>query len=116
MSTSIVAKSHCKTVSEVRNVSIDFSGKLDAGELLSGAVALDDGGLPGAVTVEAGQINSVELTIQGRKVAAGKAVQFKVSGGTIDQTDTVKISVGTDAVPAQALVANVKIKVIKDNA
>lgn len=63
------------STAETRNVSIDASGKLDTGELLTGTPTIQGSA---NLTFSNQQVNSSELTINGATVAIGNAVQFTV--------------------------------------
>lgn len=107
-----------KTVSEVRNVAVSFSGKLDSGELLTGTPVLsviDPSVSPEDITLSNPIVNTAILTINGVSVPIGEAVQFKVTGGTVANTPyTLGINCGTDATPAQTLYGRVILEVIAD--
>ena len=100
----------CKEESEVRNVAVDFTDELDAGELLTGTPTVTEATL----TIGNIAINTAPLTINGRTVAIGAAVQFNVSGGTATTTYDIKVSVDTDATPAQTLLTTCKLLVVPD--
>lgn len=81
-------------------------GKLDVGELLTGTptiTELTDGVASSDLSFSNQAVNTAALTINGQSVAAGQAVQFKVSGGVNGQTYTIRITVATNATPAQTL-------------
>jgi hypothetical protein len=89
---------HEISTSETRNVAVDLAGKLDSGELLSGT--------PTVVEVETSElvlgskvVNTAELTINGRTVAVGEAVQFTcdASSATQGQARYIDITCDTDA-------------------
>lgn len=103
---------HCKSVSEVRNVAFDFSGKLDDGELLTGTPTVTDE--TGDLTISNVKVNTEALTILGNTVAVGQAVQFRVSGGTAGASYDVAITVSTNATPAQTLRGVAPLNVIED--
>jgi len=104
-----------KTPSEDRLISVDFGGKLDSGELLTGTptVATDyvEPSTASALTFANKAVSTAQLTINGRTVAIGEAVQFLVSAGEIDADYVVKVTCGTDATPAQTLIGFVHIRV-----
>jgi len=64
---------HSMTTDDVRNVSVDMSALLDAGELLTGTPAIQ---CSADLTIANPQINSAAVDINGSSVAAGAAVQF----------------------------------------
>ena len=105
-----------KTVSEVRNVAISFSGKLDSDELLTGTPTVVDCSPPSPETLVFANIavNTSILTINGVSVPVGEAVQFKVTGGVADTNYDIQINCGTDANPAQTLIGVAELRVKAD--
>ena len=106
-----------KTVSEVRNVAVSFSGKLDSGELLTGTPAITEvsASSPQALTFSNIAISTAILTINDISTPIAEAVQFKVSGGVANTTYTIKIVIGTDSTPAQTLYGSIILKVKADS-
>ena len=103
---------HAKAVSEVRNVAVDFRGRLDDGELLSGTPTVTQATL---VPTNVG-VNVAEKKINGWTVAIGQAVQFQVpAGGTPSTVYTFQISCATNSTPAQTLRALVLMLVVADS-
>ena len=100
-----------KAVSESRNVAVDFGGKLDSGELLTGTPTISIASpsvSPEDMTITSPIVNTSILTVNGVSVPVGEAVQFHVSGGIVANSPyTIHISCGTDATPAQTLVGNI---------
>lgn len=92
---------------ETRNAAIDFSGKLDSGELLTGTPTVVDNNpeSPEELTIGSVSVNTVALTIDGQSVAIGEAVQWSASGFVSGKSYTFKITATTDATPAQVLIA-----------
>lgn len=91
------------TLSEVRVASVSFIDKLDDGELLTGTPVVD---AVTGFTFENVAVNTAALTINGKSVAIGQAVQFKVTRTTAvvaDSPFTIPVSCGTDRSPAQTL-------------
>lgn len=105
-----------KKVSEVRNVAVSFSGKLDDGELLTGTPVVTDANSPSPaeLTFSNEAVNTSAKTINGISVPIGEAVQFKVAGGTAGKTYNINIVVTTDATPAQTLYGKVRLRVLAD--
>ena len=102
-----------KTVSEVLNAAVNFSGKLDAGEKLTGTpvvveVSSTDLSL-GSKAVSVAIIN-----ISGVDVPIGEAVQFSVSGGVADTKYEINVSCTTDSSPAQTLHGKITFNVEAD--
>lgn len=83
---------HKKTAAEVRQVQVDFQGKLDTGETLTGTpTATPDSGITAGTVTK----NSSEITVNGTAVPANKGLQFTVSGGTLNTTYNILLSCGT---------------------
>ena len=100
-----------KTEDEIRNVAVDFTNKLDSGELLDGTptVALESGS---GLTFDDETVSVAALTILGRTVAIGMAVQFSVTGGTAGTQYRIVVTCGTNATPAQTLQAIARLEVV----
>ena len=103
----------CKTASEVRLAVVSFQGKLDSGELLTGAATVLEV-TTSDLTLGDKAVSTTALTIDGVANAIGEAVQFSITGGTALTTYTINISVGTDSTPAQTLITNVTLEVTAD--
>lgn len=104
---------HFKHVSEVRNVAIDMRGKLDVGELLLDPPVITEE-VTSDLSFSSAAVNTTALTINGRVVAIGKAVQFTVSGGVAEEEYSIRVQVNTDSTPAQTLIENIDLDVIED--
>src|SRR5512146_2018090 len=90
-------------VGEVRNVSVDFTDVLDSGELLTGTPTVSEATTTD-LTFANKAVNTAALTINGRAVAIGAAVQFKVSGQLAAGSPyTITVTATTTATPAQTL-------------
>lgn len=105
-----------KTVSEIRNVAISFSGKLDNGELLTGTPVVTevDPSSPQALAFTAIAINTEVLDINDISTPIGEAVQFSVSGGIANAVYIIKIECGTDSTPAQELIGTITLRIRAD--
>ena len=114
---SLAPQRNTKTVSEVRNVAVSFSGKLDSGELLTGTPTVTevDPSSPQALTFSNIAINTAILTINDIPTPIGEAVQFKVSGGVANAVYVIKIMCGTDSTPAQTLYGTITLRVRADS-
>ena len=99
---------------ETRNFAVSFAGELDSGEVLTGTPTVAEQ-TTSDLTIENKAVNTAALTINGKTVAIGNAVQFKVSAqlaagseredeSVATGTYKIKITVGTDATPAQTLI------------
>ena len=92
---------------ETRIISVSFVGKLDSGELLASVITPTAD--PATVTISNEAVNTAALTILGKAVAIGQAVQFKVTSATASTTITVTAT--SDSTPAQTLVATLTLNV-----
>ena len=104
---------HHKAVSELRNVAVDLSGLLDVGELLTGTPTVLEVTTT-ALTLSSKIVNTTAITVNGTVLLIGQAVQFRVAGGLADTAYTVRITVGTNAAPAQTLVVTLYLRVVAD--
>ena len=104
---------HSKAVSEVRNVAVDMRGLLDDGELLTGTPTIVEVTTTD-LTLASKAVNGSTLTINGVECLAGQAVTFKVSGGVAGSTYTIRVTVSSDATPAQTFVVAVRLAVEAD--
>lgn len=108
-----------KTASEVRNVAVDYVGKLDSGELLTGTPTIatllyGTTETTTAITVSNITVSSTGLTINGTTVATGQAVQCRVSAGTAGIKYDLKITCTSNSTPAQTFVDRCGLNVVAD--
>jgi len=83
-------------VDGIRNVAVDFSGLLDAGELLTGTPSVTDSS--GALVIGGVQVTSAAMIINGASVPAGKAMAFSVERGAAPAGDyELDLLAATDA-------------------
>jgi len=113
MPTIVAPEIQCKADSEERNFAVDFIGRLDAGELLTGTPTVAEIGSSDLAITNV-VINTIALTINGVAVAIGQAIQYKVTGGTVGTTYRLLVTALTDASVAQTLKAIVRLEVIDD--
>jgi len=100
----------CRAIyaSEIRAVSVDFSGVLDEGETLTSVLSIDDPSNELAITGT--QVNSAPVDINGVSVPAGLAVQFLLDhNGATQGNRLIDIECSTSA--GQEVVGSVPIKV-----
>jgi hypothetical protein len=98
-------------VGETRNFAVSFVGVLDAGESLTGTPLVTEETTTD-LTITNKTISTAALTVNGKPVPIGHAVQFRVSGQLVAGSPyTIKITVSTDATPAQTLVKYVEFEV-----
>jgi len=102
-----------KASTETRTISCDYTAKLDEGESLTGTPTIAEVTTTD-LTITGAQLNSGSLTINNETVAASKAVQCQVAGGTSGSTYSIKITVSTDASSpgAQTFVDTIKLEVL----
>ena len=102
-----------KHASETRTISINYTDKLDTGEALTGTPTVTEVSTSD-LTISGAQLNSGELTINGETVAASKAVQCQVAGGSSGSTYSLSVTVSTDATSpgAQTFVDTIKLEVL----
>lgn len=93
MSDNTAPQRTAKVAGEVRGAAVSFHGKLDQGELLTGTPTASAS--PGTLTCSSERVSDSALTINGRQVAAGKAVQLTLSGGVAAVEYTVTVTAQT---------------------
>ena len=95
---------------EHRISSVDFSGKLDSGELLTGTPTVTEP--TGTITPTGTVVNTAALEIRGNTVQPGEAVQFSVNvAGVPEGLYTIDVSCQTDSTPAQTVTTELKVRV-----
>lgn len=99
---------------ETRNGKVSFVDLLDSGESLTGTPTVVEV-TTSELTISNAAVNTAEETINGETVAIGKAVLFKVTdGGSGDlATYTLRITVSTDATPAQTFERYVRFPLVE---
>lgn len=105
----IAPQVHELTTDETRNISVDMSGLLDSGELLTGTPTVT-GSVPLTITNQ--QKNASALTINGSSVAAGLAVSFTLACSTAGSY-TIEVKCGTDA--SQTVEGYIKVNVVSSS-
>lgn len=93
-----------------RNVLVDYSDALESSELIA-SVETDELG-SSDLTLESAGPSEESLIILGRTVAAGKAAQFRVSGGVRGSRYIIELTVTTDADDPQVFVDRYVLEVI----
>lgn len=101
---------HTKHPDAAQNAAVSFDELLEGAEALTGTPTVT--GSPSGLTIDNARVSTGELTIDGQTVATGRAVQFRVSGGTSGDTHTIKVVCGTTSSPAQTLVAECVLRVL----
>jgi len=100
-------------VGESNLCSVDMRGVLDDGELIdsvSSVAEVPNVGTATDLTITNEIVSQADLVINGLTVPTGKAVQFLVSGQSLNTDYTLKITFVTDSSPAQTKVKYVKFK------
>ena len=98
-----------KAVAEVRNGAISFDALLDTTEVVSTIASI--AATPTGLTFSNQKVNDAVVDIKGSSVAIGRAVQFRVSGGSAGVLYTGVATVTTNATPAQTLTATFRLLV-----
>ena len=100
-------------VGETNNFAVSFANVLDAGELLVGvAVVVEEA--TSDLAIDQMAVNARTLSINGRSVQPGKAVQFRVAGQQEAHSPyTLRLIVTTDSNPPQTKVRTVRFLVEK---
>jgi hypothetical protein len=111
--TSLAPQVHTKTKSEVVSCSVGFLGKLDAGELLSGAPTVVEV-TSTDLTIDNVSANPSTVVIDRETHLANQAVQFRVAGGVAYKRYRIRVSCGTNASPANTRIVSVRINVVQD--
>lgn len=107
MGTSLAPQRPSMAAAEVRGAAVNFSGKLDQGELLTGTPTASAS--PGTLTCSSARVSTAALTINGRLVTLGKAVQLTLSGGVAAVEYTVTVTAQTTL--GQTLVGRFEVPV-----
>lgn len=98
-------------VGETRTPAVSFVGVLEPGEVLTGTPLVVEVSTSG-LTLTNKAVNTVELVINGKTVAIGQAVQFKMSGQLVANSPyMIKVTASTDASPAQTFVRKLTVPV-----
>ena len=98
-------------VGETQLCSVSFDDKLDSGESLSGTPTVAEVSTSD-LTFANEAVSTSALTINHKSVAAGRAVQFKVTEfGTTNAPYTVRITCATDSTPARTVKGEVVFEV-----
>jgi len=99
-----------KSSTEIRNGAISLDELLEATESITGTPTIT--ATPSGLTFASVAANTINAVIKGVAVAAGRAVVFRVSGGTSGTRYTGTLTVGTDATPAQTINVTFRLLVI----
>lgn len=104
MTATLAPEIYNASTAEVVNCLIDFRGKLDVGELLTGTPTVTENNSPNHLSISSKAVNSQTITLSnGDTLAAGEAVTFRVtlSGATANTLYTITAVCGTTSTPAQ---------------
>ena len=95
---------------EAANVAIDFRGKLDTGETITGSVSVSEV-TTDQLAITSAQANGTSVSINGEAVGAGLAVQCRVdTAGATPGTYTLEASAATSA--GQLRIGRTKLQVV----
>lgn len=104
---------HTKSAGESRAVAVSFKGLLNDGELLTGTPTVVEVTTTD-LTLSSKAVNGSSIRVNNDTCVAGQAVQFLVAGGVAGSNYQIKITVGTNASPAQVLVVRLSLDVVAD--
>lgn len=93
------------SVGDVDKGAVDFSPYLDSGETITGTPTVADNDSTGHLTISGVAANASALTILGRTVAIGNAVQFTVSGQHAGTTYNLLVTAVTTASRTKKVIA-----------
>lgn len=102
-----------KTASEVLNAAVSMSAKLADGEVLIGTPTVVEVGTSD-LTLSSKVISTVAQDISGVNVPVGEAIQFSVSGGSVNTLYTINVSCQTTSNPPQTIHGKVTFHVEAD--
>ncbi|MCP4304717.1 MAG: hypothetical protein GY788_07540 [bacterium] len=91
-----------KAADGVGLVSVSFAPVLDTDELLIGTPTVEEV-TTSDLTIDNVAVSTDFLDINGEAVPVGKAVRFRVSGGTAGTRYTLKVTPDTNSAPAQTI-------------
>lgn len=94
---------------ETRNISVDFQGLLDSGELLTGTPTVTEV-TTADLTLASKAVSTAALTINGVTAAIGEAVTFSVTGVQAAKIYSILITATTTSTPAQTVQGTVRVK------
>ena len=103
----VLSQVPCISAGETDMCAVDFTDRLDSGELLTGTPTITEV-TSSDLTLGNKAVSTGALTIYGATVATGMAVQFSVSGQQADTLYTISITVSTDAAVARTFVRHAK--------
>lgn len=98
-----------KRAAEVRTFTVEFSGKLYADELLSGAPTVEEVGTS-ALTISGPELTVSPVAVMGNVfVPTSRGAQFTVAGGVAGTTYTIRVTAETD--DGQTLINEMTLRV-----
>lgn len=98
---------HEMTTDESRNISVDLTSLLAAGETLTGAPTVQ---APAGMAVDNQQVNAAVIDINNTNVAIGKAVLFRVSDAS---KGTYTLDVLCSTSDGQLVEGSIKLTVVR---
>ena len=100
--TDLADQVYTATTTETLNMSVSFADKLSTGELLTGTPTVTEE-TTSDLTITNKAVSTAILTIDGKSVAAGAAVQYSASGFQHGITYRIDSLCNSDSIPAQVL-------------
>lgn len=102
---------YSKAKSAARNVAVSFDDQLEVGESIVTPTVTETTAL--SMSIDQEQVNSATTTVKVYSVGIGRAILFRVSGGTIGE-GKIRVSGVTDGTPPQTVVSLVKLNIEED--
>lgn len=96
----VCTQEHNKSISEVGFFAVDCSDSLESDETMTGTPTSSG---QSEMTISSITVTAAERVIEGRTVAAGKALTFKASGGTTPGRYEVKFISATTITSARQI-------------
>lgn len=108
--TTTAAQIHERLVGSESNHAVGFDD-LPSGVLLTGTPTVQEQG-GSDLTITSVAVNTSAVTVFGTSYVAGTAVTFHRAGGAANKTYTMRVTVTTDATPADVLVGDCLLKIL----
>jgi hypothetical protein len=96
------------SITALSPVTVDLIDDLDGEELLTGTPTVVEI-TTSALTLANEAVNTEPTEANGRLVPIGKAVKFTVTGGAVDTTYTVRVTVSTTSNVLRTIVYDIKL-------
>lgn len=96
---------------ETEVISIDYQSHLDTAEFLTSTPIITEQTTTD-LTLLSKTVSTTALTINGKSVAIGEAVQFTITGQQAKKTYRIRVAVPTDATPTRTLVRDILVRCV----